>query len=82
MEIRVREVTSQPKKFSFLESCVNVAVGLVINVTAQAIVFPWFGIRIPFASNLGIAGIFTVISIARSYGLRRAFNAIHVRMFG
>lgn len=74
-------MTSQPKKYSLLESVINVAVGLVINITAQALVFPLFGMNIPFSSNLEIAAIFTLISIARSYGLRRVFNAVHVRMF-
>lgn len=61
------------------ESVVNVIVGLSINVIAQAIVFPWFGIYIPLHTNLSIAGVFTVISIARSYSLRRFFNWIHIR---
>jgi len=30
--------------------------------------FPWFG------DNLSIGGIFTVVSIVRSYVLRRVFN--------
>lgn len=80
METQIHRL-GQPRKHSLFESVVNVLVGLIINITAQALVFPLFEIRIPFASNLGIAGIFTLISIARSYGLRRVFNALHVRRF-
>jgi len=65
---------SQSKRMSFVESLANVAVGYGINCAAQAIVFPWFGIRIPISHNLTIGLIFTVISIVRSYTLRRIFN--------
>jgi hypothetical protein len=61
---------------SFVESCVNVAVGYVVAVAAQILIFPVFGIRVSFAENLLIGAFFTVVSIARSYALRRVFNGI------
>jgi len=64
----------QSKRMSLVESLTNVVVGYGINCAAQAIIFPWFGIRIPISHNLTIGLIFTVISIVRSYCLRRAFN--------
>ena len=67
----------QTRLQSFVESCVNTAIGFVINVGAQVIVFPWFGINVHVSQNIGIAILFTVISIARSYVMRRAFNALH-----
>lgn len=72
---------SQPKLHSFIESVVNVLIGLGINVYAQTLVFPLFGINIPLHTNLSIAAIFTVISIVRSFGLRRIFNRIHVYLY-
>lgn len=69
----------QSKKMSFLESLINVLIGYGIACTAQAIVFPWFGIHIPLKDNMTIGAIFTIISIARSYMLRRMFNWIHRR---
>ena len=72
-------MNSQPKKYSLLESLINVFVGLTINITAQILIFPMFGIYIPISENLMIAGIFTIISILRSYALRRVFNFIHVK---
>lgn len=62
---------------SFLESCINVAIGYGVALLAQLLVFPLFGIDIPMASNLAIGAIFTVISIVRSYAVRRVFNRIH-----
>ncbi len=70
---------SQPRIHSLIESIANVAVGLGVALITQIAVFPLFGIYIPLASNLSIAAIFTVVSIVRSYAMRRLFNAIHVR---
>ena len=67
---------SQSRRMSFVESCVNVAVGYSVAVAAQIAIFPLFGIRIPFTDNLLIGAFFTVVSICRSYALRRAFNWI------
>lgn len=69
----------QSKKHSFFESVLNVAVGYGVAVGAQLAVFPLFGIHIPLQSNLTIGAIFTVVSLVRSYTLRRIFNWYHVR---
>lgn len=66
---------NQTRLGSLLESLINVILGLAISIAAQLLVFPMFGVFIPFSSNLAIAGIFTVISITRSYLIRRYFNA-------
>ena len=66
---------SQSRRWSFFESCVNVAVGYGVAVLAQIAIFPLFGIRVSLADNLLIGAWFTVISLARSYVVRRAFNA-------
>jgi hypothetical protein len=47
-------------------------------VLTQILVLPIFGLQTSLRNNLTIAGIFTVVSIARSYVLRRAFEAIRV----
>ena len=62
---------------SFLESCINVAIGYGVALLSQILVFPLFGIHIPLSSNIAIGAIFTVISIARSYAVRRVFNKLH-----
>lgn len=69
----------QSKKHSFLESLLNVAVGYGIAILSQIVIFPWFGIQIPLRDNLLIGVLFTIVSIVRSYALRRAFNWWHVR---
>ena len=69
----------QSKKHSLLESIINVAVGYGIAILSQIAIFPLFGIDIPLRDNLLIGLFFTVISIVRSYALRRVFNWWHVR---
>jgi predicted lysophospholipase L1 biosynthesis ABC-type transport system permease subunit len=64
---------------SLVEATTNVVVGFGVAVLAQVAVFPLFGLRVGFGDNLMIAAIFTAISIARFYVLRRVFEAIRVR---
>lgn len=65
---------TQLRRHSLAESLTNVAVGYGISVTTQHIVFPLFGFNIPLTTNMVIGVIFTFVSIARSYLLRRIFN--------
>lgn len=67
---------SQTRFGSIIESVVNIIVGFTINFFANMFVFPLFGIHISVGQNLTIGCIYTVISIVRSYCLRRAFNKI------
>jgi hypothetical protein len=69
----------QTRKASFAESLMNVAIGYGVALASQIIVFPWFGIHIPLVDNIAIGLIFTVISIGRSFALRRLFEALRVR---
>lgn len=70
---------SQSRKHSLFEAFSNVLIGYGIAFITQLAVFPLFGIHISLHDNLAIGGIFTVISIARSYLLRRFWNWIHVK---
>ena len=64
----------QTKKRSLLESITNVAIGFGVAVLSQQIVFPIFGYDVPLRDDIGIALFFTVISIVRSYTVRRIYN--------
>lgn len=69
----------QPKWQSFLESVVNVLIGYTVALLTQLLVFPLFGIHASLQDNLIIGAIFTVVSIIRSYYLRRLFNWWHCK---
>lgn len=68
---------SQSRKHSMYEAIINVVVGFSINFLLNMLVFPLFGWHISAAQNIALGVIYTVISIARSYTLRRAFNRWH-----
>ncbi len=67
----------QTRTQSLIESAINVAIGYGVALAAQLAVFPMFGILIQMRDNLLIGAIFTVVSIARSYAVRRMFNRFH-----
>lgn len=67
---------SQTKLGSFVESWANIAVGFTINYFANLIVLPLFGMNVTPIDAFGIGVIFTVISLVRSYVLRRWFNSM------
>lgn len=64
----------QSKKQSFIEAVANTLVGYGVAVTTQMLVFPMFGLHTTFTTNLKMGLIFTLVSLARSYILRRIFN--------
>jgi hypothetical protein len=64
----------QSRVMSLVEAIANVVVGYVVAVVTQLLVFPMFGLATTFEQNLAIGGIFTTVSLARSYVLRRMFE--------
>ena len=66
---------TQSKLGSLIEALMNVAIGLMVSIIANAIVFPRFGFQPSLGENVAISVIYTAISIARQYILRRWFNA-------
>ena len=69
----------QSRTMSLVESVANVVLGYGIAVAAQMQLFPVFGMHMSLVQNLKLAGAFTIISICRSFALRRIFEAIRVR---
>lgn len=66
----------QSRTMSLVESVANVAVGYGVAVVTQILIFPIFGLHTTPAQNLKLGAIFTVVSIARSFALRRVFEAL------
>jgi len=64
----------QSRVTSLVEAVANVVVGYGVAVATQMIVFPRFGLHATIDQNLGIGLIFTIVSLIRSYTLRRVFN--------
>lgn len=70
----------QTKTESLIESIINVLIGYLAALLSQILIFPFYGIEISLSDNLAIGLWFTVISIIRSYLIRRFFNnAVYFR---
>jgi hypothetical protein len=65
---------SQSRKASALEALANVALGYVLAVLTQVLVFPLFNLDVTFGDNLSIGLVFVGVSLLRSYVLRRLFE--------
>lgn len=65
----------QTKLESFIESLTNILIGYGVALASQLVIFPHFDIHVPFTTNLWIGAWFTLVSLIRSYILRRWFNA-------
>jgi hypothetical protein len=69
----------QSRVMSLVEAIANVAVGYGVAVLTQILIFPVFGLHTTLPQNLALGGALTAVSIARSFALRRLFEAIRVR---
>ncbi len=69
---------SQTRAMSFVEAVANILMGYGIALATQLMVFPLFGLAATLRDNLLIGAIFTLVSLTRSYLLRRLFNALSV----
>jgi hypothetical protein len=66
---------NQSKLGSFIEVCINIAIGFAINWVANIYILPLYGFQITGGQAFSMGLIFTVISVVRSYVIRRWFNA-------
>ena len=64
----------QTKKQSLIESLTNVLIGYSTAFVSQLLIFPLFSIDVTIGDNLLIGLYFTLISLVRSYVVRRYFN--------
>lgn len=67
---------SQTRRGSMIEAVANVVIGYWVAIGAQMAIFPMFGVSLPTGQHLAIGGLFTGVSLVRSYVLRRAFNRL------
>ena len=69
----------QTKLGSLAESLLNIAIGYTVAILAQMAIFPLFDIHISHTEHYLIGVLFTIVSLARSYCIRRLFNWLHLR---
>ena len=64
----------QSHRASLMEAAANVMAGLFLSFLLQLILFGAMGIAANLGRNLLITAAFSLLSLARSYILRRLFN--------
>ena len=65
----------QSVTMSLVEAVANVLVGFGVAVVTQMGVFPLFGLQVSLVGHLRLGAVFTVVSLLRSFLLRRLFEA-------
>ena len=63
---------------SFIESFIDVGSGFILAVLIQLLIFPFFGLSPTILDSIGIALIFTGVSITRSWLWRLLFKKVSV----
>ena len=64
----------QSKLDSLIESILNVGIGFGVSVLANFVIFPWVGLSASTGQILWIGAGMTLVSVARSYMVRRFAN--------
>ncbi len=67
---------SQTRTMSAVEAVTNVLVGYGLAVGLQLLIFPAFGLHPTLGQSLKIGVWFTLLSLLRSYALRRLFERL------
>ena len=66
---------NQSKIFSFIESVINVILGMIFALIIQILILNHqFNLNLTLIQNIQINFIFTMVSMIRSYIIRRVFN--------
>lgn len=65
---------TQTRLGSLIEALMNVAIGFGINFAANLVILPLFGYTPTIAENFQLGALYTIVSIGRSYVIRRWFN--------
>lgn len=65
----------QSKRESMIESLTSTTIGIIIGIVLNLTILPIFGYPVSVVDSLWISVIFTIVSIIRSYVIRRFFNS-------
>lgn len=70
----IGDALQQTKLDSFLEALFSTFIGFMVSLVTNMAVMPMMGIPVSFSQNLVLTIIFTFVSVARSYLVRRWAN--------
>ena len=64
----------QTKLDSFIEALFSTFIGFVVSFTANLLIMPVLGLPVSLSQNFALTVAFTLVSVARSYMVRRFAN--------
>jgi hypothetical protein len=64
----------QTRLGSLIEVSINIFIGFWINFVANLVILPLFGFNVTISDNFLIGFLYTFVSVARSYIVRRWFE--------
>jgi hypothetical protein len=70
-------MTQQRRRVSLLEAWLNIGIGFGVSFLANLLILPLYGMPFKVSAFLEIGALFTVISVIRSYYVRRLFVWLH-----
>ena len=65
----------QTRRGSMIEVGINILIGFCINYVANLLILPMFGLHVTLAENFLLGLAYTLVSVGRSYIIRRWFDA-------
>lgn len=63
----------QSRRVSMIEAGTSAIAGCLLSMITNYIVLPHYGMRVSLLDNISLTGIFTAVSFAKSYCVRRTF---------
>lgn len=70
----------QTKKGSFIEAIVNTFVALLITILVSPLIYWICGVNMSYAQMSMATVLFTIVSVARNYVIRRFFNKTKIKI--
>ena len=55
----------QSRRASVIEAATSTGIGMLVNLIANYVVLPRFGMRVSLVDNVALTGIYTVVSFLR-----------------
>lgn len=66
---------------STIETLINVTTGFGVSWGVNMSMLPYFGFQVTGSQSLIITLVFTLVSVIRSYVIRRLFNRYQIRKY-
>lgn len=73
------DLEMQSKKGSFIEAIINTLIGYLVTLAFSPFIYKIAGVKITVGKLNLVVFLFTLLSVARSYVIRRFFNKVIIR---